>query len=273
MVFLVIILFLMVFIGYHLIRYRNPYKLIFCIGKKGSGKTTLMVKLALKYHKCGRPVYCNAPDIPGTYYFSPEDLGSVGFPENAVIMVDEASRYWDNRDFKSFSKKVFDYFRFQRKYRHTVYMFSQSFDVDKKLRDLSDRMYLITNVFNCFSVARGIAKGPTITHADSNNAGESKLVDDIHFESLLLFWAGSVRITYIPKYAKYFNSYDPPYLPEGTFQYTPFPEKKRKLPQLRPRLCPAWRRKQEPEVLETSADKRLLLDNSNSKEPDLPPSR
>lgn len=228
--FVLIILFFILFIGYHLIRYRNPYKLIMVIGKKGSGKTTLMVKLSLKYNKRKRPVFCNAPDIPGTYYFEPEMLGSVGFPENAIIMVDEASRYWDNRDFKNFQKKTFDYFRFQRKYRHTVYLFSQSFDVDKKLRDLTDRMYLATNVFNAFSVARGIAKAPTITHADSNQAGESKLVDDIHFESLLLFWAGSVRITYLPKYIKYFNSFDPPYLPEGQFTYTPFIKRKRRAP-------------------------------------------
>lgn len=114
--FVLIILFLILFIGYHLIRYRNPYKLIMVIGKKGSGKTTLMVKLSLKYNKRKRPVFCNAPDIPGTYYFEPEMLGSVGFPENAIIMVDEASRYWDNRDFKNFQKKTFDYFRFQRKY-------------------------------------------------------------------------------------------------------------------------------------------------------------
>ena len=37
-----------VFFAYHLIKYRNPYKLIMVIGKKGSGKTTLMVKLSLK---------------------------------------------------------------------------------------------------------------------------------------------------------------------------------------------------------------------------------
>lgn len=33
---------LSIFIVYHMIKYRNPYKLIMVFGKKGSGKTTLM---------------------------------------------------------------------------------------------------------------------------------------------------------------------------------------------------------------------------------------
>lgn len=235
MLFFVIFVCVIVFFAYHIVRYRNPYKLIMVIGKKGSGKTTLMVKLSLKYRRRKRPVYCNAPEIPGTYFFKPEDLGRVGFPENAVIMVDEASRYWDNRDFKSFQKYTFDYFRYQRQYRHVVYLFSQSFDVDKKIRDLTDRMYLVTSFFNFISVARAISKRPTVSHADSNQAGESKLVDDINFEPVWLFFLGTVKITYIPKYVKYFKSYNPPILPEGVFQYTPFPEKQRRSV---PRLWP-----------------------------------
>ncbi len=218
---LMIILFA-AFFAYHLIKYRNPYKLIMVIGKKGSGKTTLMVKLSLKYNKRKRPVYCNAPEIPGTYYFTPDQLGQVDFPRNAVILVDEASRYWDNRDFKNFKKYTFEYFRFQRQYKHTVYLFSQSFDVDKKIRDLCDRMYLVTSFCNFLSIARGISKKPTVSHADSNTAGESKLVDDINFEPLWLFWLGTVKLTYIPRYVKYFKSYNPPALPEGNFVYTPY---------------------------------------------------
>ena len=41
------------FVAYHVIAYRNPYKLYMCFGKKGSGKTTLMTKLCLQYRKKG----------------------------------------------------------------------------------------------------------------------------------------------------------------------------------------------------------------------------
>lgn len=219
---------LILFFGYHMIRYRNPYKLIMVFGKKGSGKTTLMVKLSIRFNKKKRPVYCNVPNIPGTYYFDTDLIGIAAFPENSVIMVDEVGMVWDNRNFKNFSNEVRDYFKLQRHYKHTVYLFSQSFDIDKKLRDLTDRMYLVNNVFNCFSIARGIVKTITISHADANTVGESKLVDDMRFQSLLLFWLGSFKITYIPKYAKYFDTYITPGLKPHEFTYTPLPDLKKK---------------------------------------------
>ncbi len=59
-------LFWIVFFAYHFFKYRNPYKLFMVFGKKGSGKTTLMCKMALKYRKKGWHVYSNV-HIPGTY--------------------------------------------------------------------------------------------------------------------------------------------------------------------------------------------------------------
>lgn len=221
----IIFFLLSIFIAYHLIKYSNPYKLYMVFGKKGSGKTTFMCKLALKYSKKkwfkkSRPVYCNTY-VPGTYYFEAEDIGIYHFPENAVILIDEVGLIWDNRDFKNFKNHVRDYFKYQRHYKHTVYLFSQSFDIDKKLRDLTDHMYLIMNFFNCFSLARRITKTITITHADKNSTGESKLVDDLQFDSILLFFLGTVKLTYIPKYVKYFDSFDTKQLPLKKYEYIP----------------------------------------------------
>lgn len=219
-----IFLCLAAFLVYHVILYRNPYKLFMVFGKKGSGKSTLMCKLALKYAKRGRPVYCNTP-IPGTYYFDVDKIGFEGFPEDSVILIDEVGMIWDNRNFKTFKPEVRDYFKLQRHYKHTVYLFSQTFDVDKKLRDLTDNMYLIRNFFNCFTIARRITKTITIVHAGQGQETTANLADDMQFDSLLLFWAGTVKITYIPKYAKYFNSFDVPELPPGRCDYIPFPER------------------------------------------------
>lgn len=220
-VFMIILLSLAVFFVYHLIRYRNPYKLIMVFGKKGSGKTTLMVKLSLRYNRKKRNVYTNVPGIPGTYYFDTKKVGQIAFPESSVLMIDEVGMVWDNRDYKNFDNKVRNYFKLQRHYKHTVYLFSQSFDIDKKLRDLTDNMYLVGNFMNCFSIARRITKKITISHGDKNAQGESKLIDDMHFDSLLLFMFGSVKFTYIPKYAKYFNSYVAPSLEPEEFEFTP----------------------------------------------------
>ncbi len=236
-VFIVMIL-VTAFFGYHLVKYRNPYKLFMVFGKKGSGKSTLMCKLAIKYSKKGYHVYCNSY-IPGTYYFDAADVGFYHFPENSVLLIDEVGMIWDSRDFKSFKKEVRDYFKLQRHYRHIVFLFSQSFDIDKKLRDLTDNMYMITNFMNCFSIARRITKVITISHGDKNSTGESKLIDDYRFDPLIFFFIGSVKFTYIPRYVKYFDSFDAPMLPVKEFEYIPlkqFPTVRQRLREL-PSAC------------------------------------
>lgn len=52
-----------IFIVFHVVVYRNPYKLYMVFGKKGSGKTTLMTKLAIQYQKKGWNVYWNVAKV------------------------------------------------------------------------------------------------------------------------------------------------------------------------------------------------------------------
>lgn len=213
------------------IKYRNPYKLYMCFGKKGSGKTTLMTKLALQYKKKGWTVYCDR-EIPGAIVFPTESFGKYQFPPNSLILIDEVGLVWDNRNFKNFPEHVKVYFKYQRQYQHVVYLFSQSFDIDKKIRDLTDHLYIVQNFFNCFSIARRVTKSLTVVHADKSAQGESKIVDDYNIDSLFLAPFGSVRITYIPKYAKYFKSFDPPKLPDFKGEPLPDPPLRRRLPTL-----------------------------------------
>lgn len=203
---------LFLFLAWHIIKYRNPYKLYMIFGKKGSGKTTLMTKLALKYQKKGWSVYCDR-EIPGCYLFKTSDFGKFQFPPNSLVLIDEVGLVWDNRNFKSFPEHVKTYFKYQRQYRNRVYLFSQSFDVDKKIRDLTDHLYIVQNYFNCFSVARRVTKKITVVHADRSAQGESKIVDDYNIDSIFLAFFGGVIITYIPHWVKYFKSFDPPELP------------------------------------------------------------
>lgn len=219
---LIIVLFILVFLIYHVRKYRNPYKLIMVFGKKGAGKTTMITKLTFKYRKLGRPVYSTVP-VPGAYLFDPSRLGIDQIEPEAVIFIDEVGMIWDSRDYKNFRSHTRDYFKLQRHYHHTVYLFSQSFDIDKKLRDLTDQMYLVKNFCNCFSLARRINKKITIVHASKNAGGESHLADDMEFDSLLFFWCGSVQITYIPRWAKYFDSFDVPKLADADYEYIPVP--------------------------------------------------
>lgn len=211
---------------YHVVKYRNPYKLYMCFGKKGSGKTTLMTKLCLQYKKKGWNVYCDR-EIPGAIVFPTSEFGKYQFPPNSLILVDEVGLVWDNRNYKSFPEHVKVYFKYQRQYRHIVYLFSQSFDVDKKIRDLTDHLYIVQNYFNCFSIARRVTKFLTVVHASKSAQGESKIVDDYKIDPLWLAPFGTVKITYIPKYAKYFKSFNPPELPQWEGDPIPMPDFRR----------------------------------------------
>ena len=140
--------------------YVNPYKLIFVFGKKGSGKSTLLTKLAIKYSRKKWSVW-TTENIPGTHNIDdPKLIYRMDFPERSCILIDEVSLIWDNRDFKSMDKRVVEWFRYQRHHKCRVYFFSQTFDIDKKLRDLADDMFLVNKYFRVFVIAKHIVRKP-----------------------------------------------------------------------------------------------------------------
>lgn len=221
--------------AYLTVRFRNPYRLIMVFGKKGSGKTTFLTKTALKAIRKGRTVYSTV-DIPGTYKFDVNMIGNYTFPQNSVILIDEVGMIWDNRNYKNFRPEVRDYFKLQRQYKNTVYLFSQSFDVDVKLRTLTDSMYLCKCYLGWFSVARRIKRDITIVAPSGES--ESRIADSLEFEPILFTLLGmkTAIFTLIPFWVKYFKSYDPKPLPyvEGVYCDPPegikIRQKKEKIP-------------------------------------------
>lgn len=206
-IFLCILLILLIPVVYLTRKYRNPYKLIMVFGKKGSGKTTFLAKTAYKFLKKGYPVY-STEKIPGVVQFDVNLIGSITFPENAVILIDEVGMVWDNRNFKTFKPEVRDYFKYQRHEKHIVYLFSQTFDVDIKLRNLTDAMYLCTCHMGWLSVARKIRRDITLVHPQGD--AESRIADDLEFEPLLLslFGAQTIIFTFIPHWVSLFDSHE-----------------------------------------------------------------
>ena len=193
-------------------RFINPYKLIFVFGKKGSGKSTLLTRYALEYQRRGWAVYSTEP-IPGTYQFRPEQFGFIRFPPQSCIIIDEVGMIWDNRGFKSFKPEVRDYFKLQRHYRNVIVLASQTFDVDKKIRDLADEMYLVEKRWRIFSYAKKILRRTVLIEASGESP--SRIDENLEYDSLLLFWAGSRKLTFIPRYARYFDSFQVPGLPDA----------------------------------------------------------
>ncbi len=194
-------------------KYRNPFKLYMVFGKKGSGKTTFLAKTAYQYLKKGYPVY-STESIPGVIKFDVSEIGYVTFPENSVILIDEVGMIWDNRQFKNFKTEVRDYFKFQRHERHIVYLFSQTFDIDVKLRNLTDGMYLCVCKFGWLSIARKIKRSITLVHPQGDS--ESRIADDLEFEPIFwsLFGAKTCIFTFIPHWVGLFDSHEKLGLPD-----------------------------------------------------------
>ena len=207
--------FLIFFLGSLLIydrltrKYLNPYRLYLVFGKKGSGKSTYLVKMALKYSRRGWTVYSNMPDlaVPGVRLIDIEQLGDFVPVADSVLLLDEVGMIWDSRDFKRFKNSVRDFFKLQRHYRCIVYMASQTFDVDKKIRDLCDGMYLHINIGRVFSMGKRIEKSICLTEATADS--ESRISENLRFRP---FW--NWTMTLIPRYAKFFDSHVLPDMPE-----------------------------------------------------------
>ena len=205
---------------YHFLtrKYLNPYKLTMVFGKKGSGKTTLMVRLAYKYLCKGWSVFCTEP-LDGCYHIDYNDIGFCNIPPNSVLLVDEVGMIWDNRNFKNFKTEVRDWFKLQRHYKVKVFLFSQTFDIDKKLRDLTDDMYLCSNSFRVFSWAKRIRRKTILTKPQGDSP--ARIDEELKFDSFLFWPFGARVLTFIPKWAKYFNSHSCPGLEVKEYPYTP----------------------------------------------------
>ena len=203
---------------YYKRKFRNPYTLCIYFGKKGCGKSTTAVKLAWQHMKKGWHVYSNFT-IPGALKIDTADIGKIDLPENSLLLVDEAGIFFDNRNYKQFNSDLVYFFKMQRHYKIKVILFSQAFDIDKKLRDLTDYMYLSVNKFGFITYHKKILK--TIKVIEASEYGESKLADSYYFDSLFWFWCGSRGITFIPKYVKYFDSFEVKKLPyKDSFRYS-----------------------------------------------------
>lgn len=204
------------------IKFLQPWKLYFYFGKKGCGKSTLLTKMAINDLKKGKKVYSTEnisikvynkktrkKDILKTIPIEPNIIYTYSFVPNSVVYIDEASLLWSNRDFKKMDKRIIEWFQLQRKYKVTVHLFSVSFDIDKKIRDLCDEMYICNKIARVFSIARHVVRKPIIVHPTGDSP--STITDDIIEDGLLLAPFGGMKVTFIPKWVRYFDSFKSKY--------------------------------------------------------------
>lgn len=210
-------------------KFLNPYKLIFVFGKKGSGKSTLLQKLSYQYVRKGWTVYStevsdigqNVPikqkkkhrrkteEEEQRFYtirkIDPKKIYEYQFPPKSCIFIDEVSLIWDNRNFKNMDPKVVAWFRYQRHYKCRVYLFSQSFDIDKKLRDLCDEMYIVNKFARVLVRAKRIIRKPIVVHPSPE--APARIDEDLVVDGPLMAIFGGRIYASIPHWAKTYDSF------------------------------------------------------------------
>jgi len=133
---------------------KAEYHLYVYFGVPGSGKTTFAAWIAKRIIKKGGNVWSNVP-IKGTMKLNPvEDIGKTLIQDGHVI-IDEAGVEYNNRDYKAFSKDSTYFYKHHRHFRTTIHLFSQGFDdMDKKLRTLATRLYVVKKSMIPFFIRR-----------------------------------------------------------------------------------------------------------------------
>ena len=106
-----------------------------------------------------------------------------------------------------------------------VYMNSQAYDVDKKVRDTTDAMMLMQSIGSFLCICRPIRRSITLTEPSADS--ESRIADVLKF-SFIFSW----RFYYMPAYFRYFDStamparelapYAPPPNAEARYARGPF---------------------------------------------------
>lgn len=192
-------------------------------GVPGVGKTTLLAALALQYRKKYKTIYSNVRlKIPGIIYIDDECIGKYEL-RDCLILIDEASIFADNRDYKKFNANGtrLEYFLTHRHHKADIILFTQGYNaVDKKLRTLTVNLYYMRKVFpigfwwtTYYPIKYGIAF-PT-----GENLGE---IAEGYSQPPLIMRLFTTKHIFRPKYYKYFDSWEITELPPLPDKYKPY---------------------------------------------------
>lgn len=205
------------------------------VGKQGTGKTTYLVKKALQEDKRIRKgkskysrVLTNVPihtgnDQTNVYLFQNEDFGVYDM-SNSLILFDEAMLQFDTRDYKGLTREQRNFLMLVRHYKSSILFFSQTYDgLDKKIRQTSNRLYLLEKRFGTTLVRRV----DTELYVPKRNLKNSVQLDDgepklkyyrVGFLRNLVEQLLGERDFKRSSYYRYFDSYEAPEMPRKEFE-------------------------------------------------------
>lgn len=190
----------------------------FFFGLCGCGKTTLLVADALKESKKidkGKSRYKYIASnvslkIPHCILIDFDYLGKYLF-ENCLILIDEASIYCDNRDWKNLSKEKIAFAMLHRHYNVDMQFYSQSYNgYDSKLRSITSEVYYVTRgLILPVTKAVRIPYGIIIPDRKDNAGNKFGEIVEGYCKPSFIKRLLSRRI-WRPKYYKYFDSFYKP---------------------------------------------------------------
>lgn len=113
-------------------------------GVPGVGKSTTLVKMYKKLHRKYNNVYTINIEIKGCIKITKEDFENYKF-NNDLILWDEITLDYDNRNFKSFSQNAKESWLMHRHMGVDIIYATQNYEnVDKKIRDITQELWYMS---------------------------------------------------------------------------------------------------------------------------------
>lgn len=180
------------------------------IAALGAGKSTTITAMCKKdlKHKRKCAVNCDDIQLPGLLHYRTEDLG-YDEVHGFNLYIDEGSLFFDNRrymsdkEYRSRSNEFVSWLRGIRHDNNNVLLFTQSYDVDKKLRTLASSIWIGYRVCRVFTVWRRLRK--SIALRDDVISADTQISDKLVF--IPLFMPGAFKIVFLPFHVKNFDSF------------------------------------------------------------------
>lgn len=176
-------------------------------GVPGVGKTTTLVKEYRKNRKKYKNIYTVNVDIKGCKRITKEDFRKYQF-EDSLILWDEITIDYDNRDFKNFTKEDKESWLLHRHMGLDIIYATQNYEnVDKKIKDITLELWYMSKsvvpIISEFTTCKKIYRTINI------NENTSELTLGYRFCNLLeSFFVSNFKIIFRRKYYKYFDSWE-----------------------------------------------------------------
>lgn len=203
LLFFVVLYFVLILISN---KYYNPYFIECLFAPPGVGKTIVLSKLGYQHKKKKWEVFSTDSNL-GYKFIPPEKLGKFVFDKSKdnLLLIDEVSILYNNRNYKTFSKELITFFKKHRHQHVKIIMASQDYaDMDKVIRKLCTRYYILDRFCGLWVRGRRVKKNIALTQAMGEQCGT--IAEEYVYDS---FWSRGSRVyAFLPRWINTVDSYD-----------------------------------------------------------------